>query len=69
MPMPKLPFEYVLREVEILYSKEFAEDALDAIDKHIDFIRSFINACGWSEEEFQRADFGFKPIDMNKENN
>lgn len=67
--MTKLPFEYVLREVESLYSKEFAEDDLASIDKHIDFIRAFINACGWSEEEFQRADFGFQPIDMNAMSN
>lgn len=45
----KLPFDYVDREVEKLYDKK-----LDgSLDDHISFIAAFINACGWTEDEYQ----------------
>ena len=66
---PKLPFDYVLRQVDMLYSKEFADNEIVAIDKHIDFIRAFINSCGWDEEDFIRASFEFEPLDENKQSN
>lgn len=46
--MNRLPFDYVDREVEKLYDKK-----LDGpLEDHISFISSFIEACGWTEEEF-----------------
>lgn len=61
--MTKLPFDYVLREVEKLYARPIPTHETAAIDKQCAFIVAFINACGWTEEEFQRADFGFVPLD------
>jgi hypothetical protein len=59
----KLPYDYVSREVDKLYDKQFDENDVDSINKHCDFIRDFINACGWTEEEYLRALFGFAPLD------
>lgn len=61
--MTKLPYDYVTREVDKLYEKRFDEKDLVSIDKHCDFIREFINACGWTEEEYIRAMMGFAPLD------
>jgi hypothetical protein len=59
----KLPFQYVFREVEKLYEKQFDESNVKGIEAHCEFIVAFLHACGWTEEEFQRADFGFAPLD------
>jgi len=58
----KLPYEYVSREVDKLYEKQFEENDLVSIDKHCAFIVDFLNACGWTEDEFIRAMFGFEPL-------
>lgn len=54
----KLPFEYVNREVDKLYDKPLGNDRLE---DHIAFIASFIEACGWSEDEFNDAKYGVAP--------
>jgi hypothetical protein len=59
----KLPYEYVTREVDKLYEKEFDESDVGGIDAHCAFIVKFINACGWTEEEYIRAMFGFVPLE------
>jgi hypothetical protein len=59
----KLPYDYVSREVDKLYEKDFDSQDTEAISKHCDFIREFINACGWTEEEYIRVMFGFRPLD------
>ena len=47
----KLPFAYVDREVEKLYEKP-----LDGpLEDHIAFIAAFIEAFGWTEEDFMDA--------------
>lgn len=51
----KLSYEYVSRVVDKLYEKEFELDDVEAIEKHCDFIREFINACGWDENELLDA--------------
>ncbi len=52
--MQKLPFEYVDREVDKLYDKK-----LDGkLEDHIAFIATFIEACGWTEEEFTDTKHG-----------
>lgn len=63
MTRPKLPYAYVSSHVDRLYDKMFDEDDLVGIDKHCDFIREFINACGYSEDEFIRLMMGFEPLD------
>jgi hypothetical protein len=62
MKMSKLPFEYVESHVDKLYEKQFDEDDLKSIDNHCDFIREFINSCGWTEEEYIRSMMGFESL-------
>lgn len=66
--MNKLPYEYVSREVDKLYEKEFDPSDTETINKHCEFIVDFIRACGWTEEEFIRAMFGFEPIESKPNN-
>ena len=58
--MNKLSYEYVSREVDKLYEKEFDEKDIEGINNHCDFIRAFINACGWDEVDFIRVMMGFQ---------
>lgn len=56
----KLPFEYVARHVDELFSK--SEDVSDTeIDKSCQLASTFITACGWSETEFWRVMYGHNP--------
>lgn len=57
--MKRVPFEILTIEVDKLFDKFIDETDESAISKHIDFIRVFINAAGWTEEEYCRRDFGF----------
>jgi len=61
--MNKLTYEYVSKEVNKLYEKEFAYNDISSIDAHCAFIASFIEACGWTEESYIRAMFGFESLD------
>lgn len=61
--MTKLPYDYVSKEVDKLYEKEFSSKEYEAINKHCEFIADFIRACGWTEENFIRAMMGFEPLD------
>lgn len=63
MKPTKLPYDYVSKKVDELYEKQFSPNDLASIEKHCEFIASFINACGWTEEEYIRAMFGFAPLD------
>jgi hypothetical protein len=48
----KIPYLIMALEVERLYSKEFPEGDDAAITKHCEYIASFINSCGYSEDEY-----------------
>lgn len=48
----KIPFPILNLEVAKLYEKEFVPSDLKGIDNHCQFIRDFINACGWDETDF-----------------
>lgn len=50
--MFKLPYEQLSVEVEKLYSKPFEESNTKGILDHCEFIRNFIEACGWSVDEY-----------------
>lgn len=54
----KLPFEYVSRHVDEMFSK--SEDLTDdaEIDKSCELVSAFIIACGWDETEFWRVMYG-----------
>lgn len=60
MLIAKLPYSYVSQHVDKLYEKQFDESDVNGINKHCDFIREFINACGWDETDFIRAMMGYE---------
>lgn len=60
----KLPYDYVSREVDLLYDKKFDDNDLNGINNHCDFIRAFINACGWEEDQFIQVMMGFEQGDI-----
>lgn len=55
----KVPFNQLYMEVEKLYNKEFQPSEIQSINEHCDFIRSFIESCGWDVESYIRSMFGF----------
>lgn len=57
----KLPFEYVARHVDELFSNsdQLVDDA--EIDKSCELVSAFIIACGWTEVEFWRVMYGHSP--------
>lgn len=63
----KLPFEYVAREVDKLYDKSFEQSEVNAINEHCEFIRDFIHACGWSEDELLAAMYPSKGQQLSTE--
>lgn len=56
--MIKMPFEYVSRELDKLYDKEFDESDTEGINKQCEFIQAFIEACGWSSHNYINAMLG-----------
>lgn len=64
----KQPAEYVMREVDKLYEKQFDPSQTAAIEAHCEFIAEFIRACGWTEEEYIRALMNFEPLNDPKLN-
>lgn len=48
----KVPFPILALEVEKLYAKQFPNDAEEEINKHIEYIATYIQACGWLEDEY-----------------
>jgi hypothetical protein len=63
----KLPFEYVSRHVDELFSKSenLTDDA--EIDKSCQLVSAFIIACGWDETEFWKIMYGINlPIIQEK---
>ena len=57
--MNKIKFEILSLEVEKLYLKEFEDKDVSGINEHCEFIADFINAAGWTEEEYIRRMFDF----------
>lgn len=57
----KLPFEYVSRHVDQMFSK--SEDLTDdeEINKCCELVSAFIIGCGWEEAEFWRIMYGINP--------
>lgn len=58
----RLPLEYVSRELDKLYEKEFHESDIVGINQHCDFIQEFIVACGWTCEEIRETLAGIIPV-------
>lgn len=54
----KLPFDYVSRHVDALFSESQDTDDEAEIDKSCELVSAFIIACGWDETEFWRMMYG-----------
>lgn len=64
--MAKVPFVLLAKQVDKLYEKQIDIDNIEEINKHCEFIAAFINASGYSEEEYIRLMFGFECLkDLN----
>lgn len=63
--MRKLPYEYVVRELDKLYEKQFLESDIDGVNAHCEFIHSFIESCGWSCQEMIEAINGLSHSNSN----
>lgn len=48
----KMPFDYVMKEVDKLYDSHIDENDADGIIDMLNTITSFLEAAGWTEEEF-----------------
>lgn len=58
--IPKVPFEILFLEVEKLYQKQFPPGAYKAIEEHCEYISQFIEACGWSIDQYQERCYSNK---------
>lgn len=50
--MSRMPWEYVSKEIDKLYEKEFPSEDTTSIEEHCIHIVEFLYACGWTEEEY-----------------
>lgn len=48
----KVPFPILALEVEKLYARQFPIDAEAEINLHLEYIATYIQACGWTEDEY-----------------
>lgn len=47
-----MPYDYLTRELDKLYEREIPVEDTDAINKQCEFIQVFIEACGWTTQEY-----------------
>lgn len=50
--MIKQPYELVRKEVDKMFDKAFDENDDEGIFNHIEFIETYIKACGYSVQEY-----------------
>ena len=48
----KLPYEVMAPEVDKLYPPHYTLKPGETIEEHLLFIESFIEACGWTPEDY-----------------
>lgn len=48
----KIPYEILAIQIDKLYQKEFPEGADRAIEDHCEYIATFIEASGWTLEDY-----------------
>jgi hypothetical protein len=63
MVIRKVTPDYLLKEVDKLYAREIDPKDTRSIEQHCDFIAQFIEACGYSTDEYVRMIMGIAPID------
>lgn len=55
----KMAFDYVDKHVDKLYAKQIDTTSESEVNALIMHIKDFINACGWTEEEYLHALHGY----------
>ena len=53
-PMIKIAYEILALEVDRLYDRHFNEDDNRSIEEHCEYIAKFIEAGGWTVEDFMQ---------------
>jgi len=48
----KVPYEVLAPEVDKLYPPHYELKPGETIEEHLSYIESFIQACGWTPEEY-----------------
>jgi len=48
----KMPFDYVMKEVDKLYDSHLDENDAEGIIDMLNTVTAFLEAAGWTEEEF-----------------
>ena len=64
----KLPFSYIVKEVDKLYDIQFDPNDKINIEKQIQFIGEYLLAVGWTHEEYIAAVLG-EQVKKNKNDN
>lgn len=52
--MNKIPYETVAVGMEKLWSAQFEFDDEQGMSDHCDLLRSFVESCGWSVDDYIR---------------
>jgi len=53
--MTRISYEQLYMQVDSLFQKEFDPTDTKGINEHCDYIRDFIESCGWDVSSFIRA--------------
>lgn len=48
----RLPYNYVSRQVDILFERQFELNQVDDINAWCDFIIGYIESCGWNVNDY-----------------
>ncbi len=51
----KMPFDYVMKEVDKLYDSHLDENDAEGIIDMLNTVTAFLEAAGWTEEDFIEA--------------
>lgn len=50
--MIKISYEILAAQVDLLYATQFQDTQIKEIEEHCEYIATFIEACGWSIDEY-----------------
>jgi hypothetical protein len=53
--MQRIKYDQLYIQVDSLFQKEFDPNDTKGINEHCDYIRTFIESCGWDVDSFIRA--------------
>ena len=60
--MQRIKYDQLYMQVDSLFQKEFDPNDTKGINEHCDYIRTFIESCGWVIDDFIREMMGFNKI-------